>query len=565
MNENRPELFPVREVGNYRLCERLAIGTLSETYRAELRSWCIKPWALLKLLTVEIANEATFSRRLIDRFKVFNQLNISSLVPINNVGKIAGQIFLETSFFKGITLAQLMRRFASNTEPLPLPLCFHLAQGLAKTLVALHQHQEAHGAISSTNMMISTEGDIALTDACSATIHLSGYLSIEGYTPTPAMDMQATLEVLRTLFAVDAAEGTRMLRRDLPPALFDLLTDKDRRASGAEELLEVLHEVSSQNSGASFRDDLSAWLEGQGWLTTLSDDGCSPTDWADAASNLTRLLPQAHQTLTFLFGSNAAETIKLATQRRIAMLEATYPEHHLELYRLLLDLVSLDAKSAYETMQRLVQHCLSLWASGSPSDHLDDCIATYTMRLAEGGDEAILGQYASWVREYLRVSRKPHIIEPGLKPLWRFHSQASMVELARWIFDTPAYFALPHLVLWQGEGLNVLTHLAPLHEFLRRMLDDEQCAGSITPRSTGSGFTLTLTGIATCGLEAPEQIQEPPAAPIRFSDYYAWKLSYNLQDAGAPRFELYWPSEDRDMALIRMRAWLESQGASHNE
>jgi hypothetical protein len=95
------------------------------------------------------------------------------------------------------------------------------------------------------------------------------------------------------------------------------------------------------------------------------------------------------------------------------------------------------------------------------------------------------------------------------------------------------------------------------------MLGDNQCAGSISRRSTGSGFGLTLAGVATCGLEAPEEVLEPQEAPIRFSDYYAWKLAdLYSQDASPPEFELYWPPEKRDSALVKVRAWLESQSSN---
>ena len=60
------------------------------------------------------------------------------------------------------------------------------------------------------------------------------------------------------------------------------------------------------------------------------------------------------------------------------------------------------------------------------------------------------------------------------------------------------------------------------------------------------------------GTDGPDRPTEGTLVPIRLCDWYAWALQ-SLDDA--PKFQLYWSTQKRDQALVRLRAFVTRIGS----
>jgi hypothetical protein len=116
---------------------------------------------------------------------------------------------------------------------------------------------------------------------------------------------------------------------------------------------------------------------------------------------------------------------------------------------------------------------------------------------------------------------------------------------------------------WSSEHLldAPMLGVAPFQTHVLRNLDDTTNAGTLKIDPRGGGeikLARVLSGMYVRNNADPLLPDKGPELPIRVCDWYAWKLSF-LE--GTPLFELYWPLQKRDAALVSMRQFIRQYGA----
>ena len=187
-------------IGRYRLGHVLGEGANGVVYRA--RGDDGRELAL-KVLRPDRAGESVARARFEREARVARAIESRHLVPILELGEVAGLTYLVMPLYSGGSLAQRLRR----VERLGVDETVELAAQLARGLDALHAHGVLHRDVKPSNVLLERDGTAALADfgvaraADSTRLTKDGqvvgtphYLApelIEGLDATPATDLYA--------------------------------------------------------------------------------------------------------------------------------------------------------------------------------------------------------------------------------------------------------------------------------------------------------------------------------------------------------------------------------------
>src|SRR5689334_17161636 len=114
-----------RELGRYRLIERIAVGGMGEVYRGVDMGWGggQRPVAV-KLIAPELARHPDFVTTFIDEAKLSFILCHRNVVQVRDIGQTAAPentYFIAMEWVDGADLGTLVKRMASGPrQPLPM-------------------------------------------------------------------------------------------------------------------------------------------------------------------------------------------------------------------------------------------------------------------------------------------------------------------------------------------------------------------------------------------------------------------------------------------------------------
>jgi len=146
-----------REIGPYRIVERLGAGGMGEVYLAQDRR-LDRPVALKILPAYFVSDEARL-RRFQREARAASALNHPNILTIHEVGEADRVHFITTEFIDGQTLRELIAE-----EHLSLPEVLEIAIQIAEALTAAHAAGIVHRDIKPENVMRRRGGLVKLLD-----------------------------------------------------------------------------------------------------------------------------------------------------------------------------------------------------------------------------------------------------------------------------------------------------------------------------------------------------------------------------------------------------------------
>ena len=146
-----------REIGPYRIVERLGAGGMGEVYLAQDRR-LDRPVALKILPAYFVSDEARL-RRFQREARAASALNHPNILTIHEVGEVDRVHFITTEFIDGQTLRELIAE-----EHLSLPEVLEIAIQIAEALTAAHAAGIVHRDIKPENVMRRRGGLVKILD-----------------------------------------------------------------------------------------------------------------------------------------------------------------------------------------------------------------------------------------------------------------------------------------------------------------------------------------------------------------------------------------------------------------
>ncbi len=165
--------------GRYRLIERIARGGMAEVFKA--KSFGVEGFEkllVIKRIVTELAAHTQFVKMFVQEAKLAVQLSHANIVQVFDLGRIdhederPASYFIAMEWVPGVDLASVLAHYRKVREPLPLGFAVYVAGEVAKALDHAHRRNDdqgrplgiVHRDISPSNILLSWEGDVKVTD-----------------------------------------------------------------------------------------------------------------------------------------------------------------------------------------------------------------------------------------------------------------------------------------------------------------------------------------------------------------------------------------------------------------
>jgi eukaryotic-like serine/threonine-protein kinase len=146
-----------RQIGQYRIAERVGIGGMGVVYRAEdLR---LGRSAALKFLTAEIERDARARERFEREARAASALNHPNICTIYGVDEVEGRLYLAMEMLKGRTLGEVIQG-----RPVAIDRVLELSIAIASALEAAHAEGIVHRDLKPGNIFVTDKDQVKILD-----------------------------------------------------------------------------------------------------------------------------------------------------------------------------------------------------------------------------------------------------------------------------------------------------------------------------------------------------------------------------------------------------------------
>jgi eukaryotic-like serine/threonine-protein kinase len=167
--------------GRYVLLERIGSGSSTEVFKA--KSFGVEGFEktlVIKRLLPSFSSNERFVQSYVRQAKLAVRLSHANVVQVFDMGRVelpdGGSYFLAMEYVAGTTLAQLLDQLRAAGKLPPLGLCLYVASETAKALDHAHKRRDdqlrsleiVHGDVSPSNVLLSWDGEVKLSDFCTA-------------------------------------------------------------------------------------------------------------------------------------------------------------------------------------------------------------------------------------------------------------------------------------------------------------------------------------------------------------------------------------------------------------
>ena len=173
--ENAAALLPglPRVFGQYLLFDRIGRGGMAEIFLARMTTVLGgSRRVVVKEILPELSADPGFTRMLISEAKLAAKLSHRNIVPVLDLGRESGRLFIAMEYVEGYDLNQLLRQLSRRRLPLPAEFALLIVREVLTALRYAHRATDGHGMplavvhrdISPSNVLISFEGEVSLCD-----------------------------------------------------------------------------------------------------------------------------------------------------------------------------------------------------------------------------------------------------------------------------------------------------------------------------------------------------------------------------------------------------------------
>lgn len=158
-------LRPGTQLGKYEIQRFIAEGGMGELYvaRATGIEGFQKTVALKRILS-RFASREQHVRMFLDEAKVAATLHHPNIVSVFDIGDEAGVLFFSMEYVHGTDARALLEAARTRQHPVPLDTALEIVIGVATGLHHAHQTGIVHRDISPSNVLLSHDGGVKVTD-----------------------------------------------------------------------------------------------------------------------------------------------------------------------------------------------------------------------------------------------------------------------------------------------------------------------------------------------------------------------------------------------------------------
>ena len=154
----RPDSLPAgRQIGGYRILERIGAGGMGEVYRA--KDTRLGRDVAIKILPRHRAGDPAREDRFLREAQAASALNHPNILSVYDVGTDDGISFIVSEFVPGVLLSERIRQGAVPVKEL-LSVAAQIADGLA----AAHQARIVHRDLKPDNIIVTPDGRVKILD-----------------------------------------------------------------------------------------------------------------------------------------------------------------------------------------------------------------------------------------------------------------------------------------------------------------------------------------------------------------------------------------------------------------
>lgn len=316
----------LQTIGKYQVIERIATGDLAEIFLARLEGiGGFRRLFAIKRVLPHLAHNVSYAQMIEEEARIAGILSHGNIVQLLDLGRDEGVLYLVMEYVDGWDLGKVLSAMAARTIDMPVRHAIFLGMQLLKGLEYAHgrtvmkdgeraQLDLVHRDVSPSNILLSRQGDVKLTDFGIARASLKmmethpdlvarrfDYISPEqakGEEITQAADMWAVAVVMYqvltgvhpfrregefdTIEAIcDGAFTPLSERREIPPMLEEVLNralslDPASRPESATAFKDTLAQIRHDLGGSFTEDRLASWLE-----MLFSEEGDAEEDSAE--------------------------------------------------------------------------------------------------------------------------------------------------------------------------------------------------------------------------------------------------------------------------------------------
>ena len=147
-----------REMGDYKILRRLGRGGMADVYLAKQIS--LDRNVALKVLKPELAQDESYVKRFRQEAQAAARLRQANIVQIYEVGEFDGYHYISQEYIQGRNLSQYLGRHGA-VEPV---MAINVLRQCALALQESGKHNVIHRDIKPDNIMLSTNGEVKITD-----------------------------------------------------------------------------------------------------------------------------------------------------------------------------------------------------------------------------------------------------------------------------------------------------------------------------------------------------------------------------------------------------------------
>ena len=146
------------QIKHYEIQKLLGRGGMAEVYLA--RDSRDGSMCAVKVLSKNIASDVKYVKRFLHETRTYTLLDHPNIVKLYDGGEHNGLFFMAMEYVDGKSLDDLLKQYA----PLPVPIAAYILDQVLAGLQHAHDRNVVHRDIKPANILITSKGEIKLSD-----------------------------------------------------------------------------------------------------------------------------------------------------------------------------------------------------------------------------------------------------------------------------------------------------------------------------------------------------------------------------------------------------------------
>jgi hypothetical protein len=156
---------PGDRLGKYEIVRRIGAGGMAEVYLARARGLeGFSKLVALKRILPELSHDGAFLTMFLDEARVAAALSHPAIVQVFDVGEEGTELFFAMEYVDGVDLRALCAALASRGASMGLEHALTIGVHVASALHHAHDRGVVHRDVTPSNVLVSMDGAVKLTD-----------------------------------------------------------------------------------------------------------------------------------------------------------------------------------------------------------------------------------------------------------------------------------------------------------------------------------------------------------------------------------------------------------------